>query len=427
MTRPTSKALLALLASIVLAGSIAACSDDDDDDGGGSGGAASGDVKTGPGVTADRIRLGVLTDTSGVFAGLGIPLTDGQRAFWRDQNAKGGVCNRRVTLDVKDHGYDPQKAAGLYGQIEGNILAFNMLLGSPVTAALLPNLQRDKLLSVLAGWPSQLAANPNVIVVGATYDLEVINGLDHLIEEGELKRGDKLGHVYFEGEYGENALTGSQYLSEKEGIELVEQKIKATDTDLSAPVATFRREKVDAMIVSAGPRQLASVAGVAAAGGLDVPILASGPSFDPELLKTPAAKALEANVTVSAGTAPYSLEAPGVRKAVAAYEKEFSDKGKKYSVMAGWAESALMYEVLKQACENKDLTRDGLQKAVRELDAVDLQGVVAGTLDYSKLGEPPSRSVYINKVDPKADGGMTAIGQARESENAKAYEVETPG
>ena len=425
MSRSTPKTLLALAVSLALAGSIAACGDDEGDGGGtGGGGAPSGELKTGPGVTADTIRLGVLTDSSGVFAGLGIPLTDGNRAFWRQQNAAGGVCDRRVTLDVKDHGYDPQKAAGLYSQIEGDVLALNQLLGSAVTAAVLPNLQRDKLLSVLAGWPSQLAANPNVIVVGATYDVEAINGIDFLVEEKGIKQGDKLGVVYFEGEYGENFLTGAQHVAEKQGLELVEQKIKATDTDMSGPVAALKRQNVAAIALAAGPRQTASLAGVAAASGLNVPIIASGPGFDPALLKTPAAKALEANVSVVAATSPYDADAPGVSEARAGYEKAYPKGRKPYSVMAGWAESQVMYAILSKACENKDLTRDGLQTAVRQLNNVDLQGVVAGTLDYSNLGQPPSKSVYINKVDPKAAGGLVTVGGPRVSANAEAYQVE---
>ena len=71
--------------------------------------ASGGALKTGPGVTAKTISLGVLTDTSGVFAGLGGPLVEGNQLFWKLQNAKGGVCGRQVELIVKDHGYDPQK------------------------------------------------------------------------------------------------------------------------------------------------------------------------------------------------------------------------------------------------------------------------------------------------------------------------------
>ncbi|HYF26331.1 MAG TPA: ABC transporter substrate-binding protein [Baekduia sp.] len=425
MIRRTPKALVAFTTSLLLAGSIAACGDKDDDEGGGGGGgAASGELKTGPGVTADKIRLGILTDSSGVFAGLGIPLTEANRAFWKEQNAKGGVCDRQVTLSIKDHGYDPQKAVAQYRQMKDDVLAFNQLLGSPITAALLPNLQSDKTVSVLASWASSLVANPNVVVVGATYDVEMINAVDRLVDEGDLKKGDKVGHIFFEGEYGENGLLGSKYAAEKQGLQIVEQKIKATDNDMSGQVAALKRAGVKAILVNTGPRQMASIAGVAAAGGLNVPIVGSGPAFDPALLKTPAAKALQANATIVAGTAAPATDAPGAKESVAAFKKHSPKGDVKYSVNAGYAESRMMYEILNKACENKDLTREGLQQALRELSGVDTQGLVAGTLDYSKLGEPPSRSVYFSKPDPGSEGGVKPLGEATVSENAEAYEVE---
>jgi ABC-type branched-subunit amino acid transport system substrate-binding protein len=429
MTRRTPRALAALATSVALATTFAACGDDDDDGGSAGGGAAStqasGEVKTGPGVTADTIRLGVLTDTSGVFAGLGVPLNNGNSAFWKAQNAKGGVCGRQVTLDVRDHGYDPQKAVSLYRQMRERVLAFNQLLGSPMTAALLPSIQEDNMVSVLASWSSPLTANPNLVIVGATYDVEMINGIDKLVEQGKVKRGDTIGHVFFEGEYGENAFAGAEHGAEKQGLKIVEQKIKATDQDMAGQVSALRRAGVKAILVSAGPRQLASVAGVAAASGLNVPILASGPSFDPALLQTPAAKALIANVQVVAGTSAYGSASEGAQAAKADYEKAFPDGDAKYSVNAGYAESRLMFEVLKKACENKDLTREGLQQALRQLEGVDTQGLVAGTLNYSQLGEPPSRETYIYTVDEQAEGGLKQEGEAFATENATAYEPET--
>ncbi|WP_354701753.1 ABC transporter substrate-binding protein [Paraconexibacter sp. AEG42_29] len=423
----------ALFATAALAMTVAACGDDDEGSSGASGtgaattattgGGGGKDVKTGPGVTGTTINLGVLTDTSGVFAGLGVPLNEGNQLFWTIQNRKGGVCDRTVKLDVKDHGYDPQKAVSLYREVGPQSLALNQLLGSVMTAALIPTLQKDKMLSVLAGWPSQLLENPNIIVVGATYDLEMINAVDYLVEEGKLKKGDKVGHIYFEGEFGENALEGSKYAAEKQGLTIVEQKIKATDRDMSAAVGTFKNEGVKAILMSTSPTQTASAAGVAAATGLNVPIGASGPAFDPALLKTPAAKALEANLVVSAGTAPYSLDAPGVTEMRDNYLKEFPKGTPKYSIAAGYAESRIMYEILNKACENGDLTREGMQTAVRQLDGLDLDGLVAGTLSYKELGVPPSKAVYISTVDTKADGGLKVDGAARTSTNAEAYEV----
>ena len=77
----------------------------------------SGSLKTGPGVTDTRSRLGLLTDLTGVFAALGKPIVQGTQLFWEQQNAAGGVCDRTVELDVKDHGYDPQKAVVQYREL----------------------------------------------------------------------------------------------------------------------------------------------------------------------------------------------------------------------------------------------------------------------------------------------------------------------
>jgi ABC-type branched-subunit amino acid transport system substrate-binding protein len=408
--------VVAILTASLLAVSVAACGK-----GGGEAAQSGGSLKTGPGVTKTTIRLGVLTDTSGVFAGLGAPLVDGNRLFWKLQNQRGGVCGRQVDLVVRDHGYDPQKGVSLYREIEPDVLALQQLLGSPVAAALLPSIQKDGLLTALAAWPSQLTANPNILVSGATYDIEAINGIDYLVDQGTLKRGDRLGHVYFEGEYGENALQGSTYAAQRHGLQLVQQKIKATDTDLSAQVAALKRAGVKAILISAGPKQTASLAGVAAASGLDVPIVSNAPGFDPALLATPAAPALKKNLTMVSGTAPFATDAPGATEVSSAYEANFPKGTPKYSVDAGYAQSKLMFEVLQRACAANDLTRPGLVKALRGMDGVDTGGLVAGTLNYSKLGVPPSRSVYVAKVDAKAPGGLTVLGAARESANAKAY------
>jgi ABC-type branched-subunit amino acid transport system substrate-binding protein len=73
-------------------------------------GGAPADLETGPGVTADTITLGVLTDQSGPFAGASLGIAQGRQLFWDARNADGGVCGRTVEFDVKDHAYNAQNA-----------------------------------------------------------------------------------------------------------------------------------------------------------------------------------------------------------------------------------------------------------------------------------------------------------------------------
>jgi ABC-type branched-subunit amino acid transport system substrate-binding protein len=419
MTRSLKRAAIWLAVPLVAAVLVACGSKGTEET---STGGESGDIKVGPGVTDTTIKLGALTDLSGVFAPLAEPLTQANQLYWKQRNADGGVCDRKVELEVKDHGYDPQKAVVQYRDFSADILGLQQLLGSPVTAALLPTLTDDSMIALLSAWPSSLLSNDNIIIVGTTYDVEMINGLDYLKEEGKIKSGDAIGHLYFEGEYGENGLKGSKYFASENDMKVVEQKIKATDEDMSGQVAAFKRAGVKAIAVTTAPTQLASVAGLAAAQGMNVPIVGNNPTYDPALLESPAAEAVKANTYISGSIAPWTLDEPAVQKVSQEFKAAYPKSTPKASVQFGWAQAEVMYQILNKACENKDLTREGLIKAAHELSAVDTGGLIAGPLDYTQAGQPATRAVYI--VRP-ADlpGGLKALPDTFESETAKSYDV----
>jgi ABC-type branched-subunit amino acid transport system substrate-binding protein len=414
------KAPYAILAVALIAIGLAACGSKGDSDSSSSSG--GGSIKGGPGVTASTVKLGVLTDLSGVFAPLAKPLTQANQLFWKQQNAKGGVCKRTVQLDIKDHGYDPQKAVVQYRDMSQSVAALQQLLGSPITAALLPTLKTDSMLSLLSAWPSSLLSNDNIIVVGTTYDIEMINGLDYLLSKGLIKKGEKIGHLYFEGEYGENGLKGSKYFASKNGMTVVEQKIKATDTDMAGQVAAFKRAGVKAIAVTTAPTQLASVAGIAASQGMTVPIIGNNPTYDPALLKTPAAKVIKANAYISGSIAPWTVDKPQVKQVGDDFTAAYPKSDPKAAVQFGYAQAQVMYEILNQGCKNKDLSRAGLVKAAHQVSGIDTGGLISAPLDYTKVGQPSERAVYIAKP---ADviGGLRPLPGTFESATAKSYNV----
>jgi ABC-type branched-subunit amino acid transport system substrate-binding protein len=355
----------------------------------GGGDQGAGGVKTGPGVTAGAIKLG----------------------------------GRKVEITVKDHGYDPQKAVGLYRATAPDVLALQTLLGSPVIAALKPSIGQDNLLVGFAGWSAAVLGHPHIQLTGTTYDIEAISALDWLMRNQGIKSGDKIGHVYFEGDYGENALRGSEYMADQEGLTIVKQKITPAVTDLSAQVAAFQRAGVKAVLSSAGPAQTASLAGVAKSVGLDVPIASNGPGFTPQLLGTPAGAALKANVYVVSAIAPPSLDTPAARKVADAFKAAYPDAtptqvGSEF----GYVQAKAMHAVLQKACDNKDLTRQGTLDALRQVSGFDTGGLVAGPLDYSDAVKVPSRMVYVSKVDGTASGGLKTVGDAFEADAAKGYQ-----
>jgi ABC-type branched-subunit amino acid transport system substrate-binding protein len=419
MTRSRSGAVA--LVAVALAAS--ACSTKSTSTGGSS---SSGGVKTGPGVTASTIKLGVLTDTSGVFASLGATVTQGNQLGIDDINKAGGICGRQLELEVQDHGYDVQKAVSLYAQEQPDIAGVLQLLGSPMTTALLDQLATDHMLAATATWASTLLKSNDIQISGATYDIEQINGLSYLFDQGKIKKGDKVGHIYIEGEYGANGLAGSKYAAEKLGFSIVPVQIKATETDLTSAIGQLKSAGVTAISLTTTPKQTASAVGVAAVAKLNVPFLGNNPTYSPLLLQTPAGPALEANLYISGSSIPLSADNPEAQKVLAAFKAKYPGKPSNAGVTYGYGVAQIYAQTLKAACDKKDLSRQGIESAFRTLTNVDTKGIIA-PLDYSKPGEIPARQTYVvrpSKANLAIDG-LKIEKQLFESDIAKDYKTPT--
>ncbi|MEU1116382.1 MULTISPECIES: ABC transporter substrate-binding protein [unclassified Streptomyces] len=412
LTRATAAttALAALLA-------LTACSSKaKDDDGGGEG---AGGVRTGTGVTAKSIDLGVLTDMTGVYATLGKSVTQAQQLYVDQVNADGGICGRKLKLTVRDHGYDPQKAVAAYTELEPKVLGFAQFIGSPFVAAVKQRVAGNKGLVLPQAWSSNLLGSRYVRVVGSTYDLETINAIDFLMKEKGLKKGDRLGHVYFEGDYGESALRGSKHMAAEAGLTVVEQKIKPTDNDMTAQVSALKKAGVKAVVISAGPRQAASLVGVAAAGRFDVPVIGNNSAFAPQLLATQSGPALTKNYYVASPTLPIGADTDAAKKLVADYREAHPEDALDNGVVAGWTAASVFGEALKKACAAKDLTREGVDKALLTIDDFDAGFGVPQNFTDPKA--PSSKESVILQPDKKATGGMRVVRKPGTAQAARGF------
>ncbi|SFC41401.1 ABC transporter substrate-binding protein [Streptomyces aidingensis] len=411
----------AVAAATALALALTACSSKAEDDGGdnGSGGGdgASGELETGAGVTDTTITLGALTDMTGPYATLGASITQVQQMYVEEINGAGGICERELALEVRDHGYDPEKAISAYNELQPNVLAFPQFIGSPYVTAVKDQVDSTDMVPIVAqAWTASLLGSPYIQMVGATYDVETINAIDFLVSEHGLAEGDKIGQIYFEGDYGENALEGAEYAAEQLGMSVVGQMIKPTDEDMTAQVSALAQEGVSAIVISAGPRQAASIAGVAAAAGLNVPIIGNNSAFAPQLLATEAAPALLNNFYIAASTLPIGDEAAKdiADSYLAAYPDATLDNG----VLAGYNAIEIITEAARLACDNGKLTREGLTEALRTMSGFPGLGV---THDFSDPANPSTLETVILKPDADAPGGMVVHREAAVSDIAGSF------
>jgi ABC-type branched-subunit amino acid transport system substrate-binding protein len=404
----SSRGAVALAAVVVAAAS--GCSTKAPESSGGGGGGAAADVQTDVGVEGTTIKLGVLTDLTGVFAALGKDITNANELFWKENK----VCDTYdVTLDVQDTGYVPQQGVQLYSGMKDSILAMQQTIGSPINTALAPEYEADSIVNFPSAWSKTLTEIPGTGVVGATYDVEIANGYDYLFKEGLLKEGDTVGHIYFEGEYGANGLAGTKAVAEQKGLKVVEAQIKSSDQDMSAQITQFQAAGVNLIALTVAPGQLASVAAVAEAQGLDVPILGSNPVFAPGLLQGPAAGWLKSHLYVASPVSSFDANPDLLKK----YEAAYPDATPSLGVVVGTGMSEIMKQVLDSACDNGDLTRAGVVSAFNDLKKVDTGGLVVPIRGY-ELGKSPSlESFVLQPAD--VPGGAKVLAEAFEGEFAQ--------
>ncbi|MFH8758159.1 ABC transporter substrate-binding protein [Streptomyces atroolivaceus] len=377
-------------------------------------------VKTGEGVTDSKITLGALTDMTGVYASLGKSVTQAQQLWVEETNKAGGICDRQIELTVRDHGYDPQKAIGAYTELEPDVLGFTQFIGSPFVSAVESRIDgQDKGIVLPQAWSANLVGSKYVRVIGATYDVETINLIDFLLDEKRIAKGDKIGHVYFEGDYGENALAGSKHAAQEAGLTVVEQKIKPTDNDMTAQVSALKQAGVKAVVVSAGPRQAASLVGVAAATGFDVPVVGNNSAYAPQLLATQAGAALQKDYYIGSSTLPIGDAAAGPAKLSKAYGAKYPKDGLDNGVIAGYNAATVFGEALKKACESKDLTREGVGKAL--LTIKDFGADFGISHDFTDPSAPSTRETVVMKPDAKTPGGLKVVRPAEVAPAAESF------
>ncbi len=381
--------------------------------------AGQGAVRTDVGVSGNTITLGVLTDSTGAFAALGKDITFGHQVYWDARNAAGGVCGRyRVALEIADHGYNVQKATAQYSAMREKVVALNQLLGSPMATALAPDLAKDNVLTMPMAWAVNLTDSPAFALVGPTYDLETINGLDSLLEQGLIKEGDPIGHIFHDSEYGANALLGTKYFAGRHNMTVVEQKISPLEGDLSSRITALKAAGVKAIVLSTSPSQVAVAASATEAAGLRVPLLGSSPTFQPSLLNTPARNALIDRFYYSGPIT--TLGVPPTKALSDAITAKRPNETVSNGVVAGYAASRIMDIILTKACANGDLTRAGVIAAKRSLNNIETDGLT-GTLDYTQLGVSPSKQNFIARPKADAPAASVIVAPLYEGPTAKAY------
>src|SRR5690606_22595926 len=111
---------------------------------------------------------------------IGIPLTAGNQAYFDYVNNElGGVGGRyKVELVVEDTGYNPVTAGEKFAATVDNVAMYVQVLGTPIVDALLADLEDENVIASPATLDSKWVGEPNLLPVGAPYQMQAINSID---------------------------------------------------------------------------------------------------------------------------------------------------------------------------------------------------------------------------------------------------------
>jgi len=392
-------------------------------------------IKTDVGVTSEPcpeavdpnkgcIYLGIISDlTEGPFRALAVPITDAQKAFWKRVNQNGGIGDYEVdvTKYIRDNKYNPQVQNQVYQEIKGSVLALAQTLGSPTTAAILPDMKTSNVIAAPAAWTSAYAFEDVILESGANYCIESMNALDYAKEAYNPK---KVMAVHLAGDFGDDAAAGAKIASEALGFEF-----SAVQTDTGADkqagaIQAILTQKPDVVILTTGPADAAAIVGTAASRGFTGRFIGTSPTWNPALLRSPAGPALTALYEQSGPWGPWGTDTPGHK----AMREALAGTTPSDGATSGWVWSYPVKAALEKAVAAGDLTRAGVAAAAKSLTSVDYEGMLPqGAGNYAAgPNEGAVRSTLISKVDPAAPTGVSVVKDLFEGPTAKAYTLDKP-
>ena len=222
------------------------------------------------GVGAEEIRLGMSNAQSGPAAGLGNGIRAGAQAYFARINAAGGVHGRRITLIVKDDGYEPARsAANTEALIEADqVFALFGYVGTPTSRAAVPIALRAQLPYLFPFTGAEFLRNPVkpwVFNIRASYFDET----EEMVERLTVDLGvEKIALLMQDDSFGETVKGGLVGALHKRGMQLhTEARIQRNSLDVEAAVATLLPDQPEAIVFVGTYQQLAAAIAQAKALG----------------------------------------------------------------------------------------------------------------------------------------------------------------
>ena len=340
------------------------------------------DILTDVGVDDTTIKVGMLADLSGAFAGLVTEIVEAQRVFWDQVNADGGIGGRQIELVVEDNGYDVAVMQEKFEALRDEVAIFSQSTGSPHTAAIAPGLVEEDLVAIPLSWYSGWAfgeLGQNAFESYTNYCIESMNAVEWLNENRDVQT---VAIISFPGEYGGDGAAGAAMAAEALGLEVVfdgtglvtPPSADNPNPDQTAIISQIVQTNPDLVWAVINPSQLGVIMGGAVSQGYQGIWSGNSPTYSFKLLGTDLAPLLDQYYLASTYIVTWGSDVPGMQEVVDAMTAARPELAVSDVYILGWTEGLITKAILEKAAENGDMTRAGIVAAANEVE-VDFNGL----------------------------------------------------
>ncbi len=355
------------------------------------------------GVTADTITFGQAAVLEGPASALGLGMQKGLNAAFDEVNAaKGGVHGRKIKLISVNDGYEPDRAIAATKKLieEDKVFALIGPVGTPTSAAAQPIATAAKVPFMGAFTGAGFLRNAkldNVINVRASYDAETEAWVKHLTEDLKIS---KIGIFYQDDAFGRAGLSGFKKAMDKRNMAIAAEATYERNTvAVKTGVLAMKQAAPEAVVIVGAYKPVAEFIKLSKKIGFS-PVFVNISFVGANAL----AKELgpEGKGVIVSQVVPF----PGDTslKVVADYHAAIKAAGgePEFVSLEGYLAGRLAIAALAKA--GKDVTRDGMLKAIKDTGKFDIGGL---SMTFSAEKNEGLDKVWMTIIE--ADGSFKPI------------------
>jgi branched-chain amino acid transport system substrate-binding protein len=349
------------------------------------------------------IQIGLVQPLTGAFAAAGTDVVNGAKIAADEINAKGGVLGKKVELITEDTKSNPTEAAAVTEKliVRDKVPVLMGASASTATLAVMPKLMEYKvpmLVETSSSSKITTSGNPYIFRIAPPSEVEAVV-FGKIVSRLGIKKADFL---VVNNDWGRGTADEFSKILKDNGIAvgLVERMDQGAQ-DMSAQLVKLKGSGADTLFVTTAVEQLSLVLKQAASLGLNLRIISTGGSQNPDQLITNVGKAADGTWHL-VFFAPWAPEATPDPAAAKTFVAEWNSRGLPFG---GLTSSFRGYDGIRAITEAVKVAGKAEPEAIRAaLWKVDILGL-NGPIKFEKDGPKGQESgqstpnVYLVKID----------------------------